>query len=305
MPATSTSQQRLMAQAYAIKTGKMKPADLNPEYKDQIVDLAKNMTEKQLKDYAETSHKGLPKRVGEDLIPTFESFINEAAPIEIVSMTRVMDNRGRTETTTKRDYILTYFDDGDYDDDTTFKDKVGNVYFIDDLIDKAVKIGNKTITVVEERVNEGKWANIMKGVKSGNPNGPWTIVIIDKMTKKVVHQDVVEVRDAIPAHYEEMKKKYPNANISIEDKQGTQVFKESVENLKENTAAATVSSVNGMGAPMFPGNPTSQDSFVDQEPGSGDIPFQLSKGKPKKKKKSSFRKFDDFVKGSQELRSAF
>jgi hypothetical protein len=228
MPATSVSQQRLMAQAYAIKTGKMKPSDLNPEYKDQIVDLANNMTEKDLKDYAETSHKGLPKKVEESHIPSFEFFINES-----------------------------------------------------------------------------KWSNIMKGVKSGNPNGPWSIVIIDKMSKKVIHQDKVDVRDAIPAHYEELKKKYPNAHISIEDKQGTQVFKESAEDLKENAPTATVGSVNGMGAPTFPGNPTSQDSFVDQAPGSGDIPFQLTKGKPRKKKKSSFSKFNDFVKGSQELRSAF
>lgn len=80
MPATSIAQQRLMAQAYAIKTGKMKPEDLNPKYKDQIVDLVKNMTEKDLKDYAETSHEDLPKKVKESFkiyIPTFESFINE------------------------------------------------------------------------------------------------------------------------------------------------------------------------------------------------------------------------------------
>lgn len=82
MPATSIAQQRLMAQAYAVKTGKMKPEDLNPKYKDQIVDLAKNMTEKDLKDYAETSHEDLPKKVKESYtmnkhIPTFESFVNE------------------------------------------------------------------------------------------------------------------------------------------------------------------------------------------------------------------------------------
>ncbi len=75
--------------------------------------------------------------------------------------------------------------------------------------------------------------------------------------------------------------------------------------LKENTPAATVSSVNGIGAPSFPGNPGTQQSFATQKTGSGDIPFALSKGQPKKKKKSSFVKFKDFIKGSEELRSAF
>jgi hypothetical protein len=75
--------------------------------------------------------------------------------------------------------------------------------------------------------------------------------------------------------------------------------------LEENAPTATVSSVNGMGAPSFPGNPGTQQSFATQKTGSGDIPFALSKGQPKKKKKSSFVRFKDFIKGSEELRSAF
>ncbi len=75
--------------------------------------------------------------------------------------------------------------------------------------------------------------------------------------------------------------------------------------LKEDSAAATVSSVNGMGAAAMPGNPGTQSEFATQKVGSGDIPFVLSKGQPKKKKKSSFVNFKDFIKGSAELRSAF
>ncbi len=79
MPAVSQSQQKLMGQAYALKKGELKPEDLNPEYRKQIEDLANGMTLKQLKDYAETSLKGLPKKIGEmKNIPTFESFINES-----------------------------------------------------------------------------------------------------------------------------------------------------------------------------------------------------------------------------------
>jgi hypothetical protein len=68
MPAVSTSQQRLMAQAYAVKKGIMKPTDLNPDYKDEIVSLAKDMTLKQLKAYAETSHEDLPKYVKKESV---------------------------------------------------------------------------------------------------------------------------------------------------------------------------------------------------------------------------------------------
>jgi hypothetical protein len=77
------------------------------------------------------------------------------------------------------------------------------------------------------------------------------------------------------------------------------------ESVKENSAIATLGSVNGMGAPAMPGNPGSQESFATQETGSGDIPFALSKGQPKKKKNSTFKSFVDFIKGSSELRSAF
>ncbi len=74
--------------------------------------------------------------------------------------------------------------------------------------------------------------------------------------------------------------------------------------IKEN-AVATVGSVNGMGAPSLPGNPGTQTDYVTQETGSGDIPYTLSKGQPIKKKKSTFVSFKDFIKGSEELRTAF
>jgi hypothetical protein len=75
--------------------------------------------------------------------------------------------------------------------------------------------------------------------------------------------------------------------------------------IKENMAPATVGSVNGMGSPALPGNPGTQNDYVTQETGSGDIPYTLTKGQPKKKRKSSFVRFKDFIKGSDELRSAF
>ena len=63
----STAQQRLMAQAYAIKVGAIEPSDLNPKYKKAIMNLADSMTKKELQKYASTKHKNLPHHVDEDV----------------------------------------------------------------------------------------------------------------------------------------------------------------------------------------------------------------------------------------------
>ena len=63
MPAVSPEQQRLMAQAYALKTGKKKKKDLNPEYAEQISKLAKSMTAKQLRDFAKTKHSSMKEGI--------------------------------------------------------------------------------------------------------------------------------------------------------------------------------------------------------------------------------------------------
>jgi hypothetical protein len=79
----------------------------------------------------------------------------------------------------------------------------------------------------------------------------------------------------------------------------------SKDEVNEDGGMATVSNVNGMGSPALPGNPGSQSGFASQKTGSGDIPYSLVKGQPRKKKKSSFQSFQDFIQGSKELRSAF
>jgi len=83
---------------------------------------------------------------------TYKEFVNEA--IDIVSMLDAgTSNFGKGETTRKLKDIEAVLTDPDtWTDDISFKDKLGNVYFIDDLIDKEVKIGNKKITVVEEGI---------------------------------------------------------------------------------------------------------------------------------------------------------
>ncbi len=75
MPARSKTQQRLMGQAYAYKTGELKSKDLNPDYADEVKKIAKSMTKKQLRDFAMTKHKNLPEKVEEKRIMSFQEFI--------------------------------------------------------------------------------------------------------------------------------------------------------------------------------------------------------------------------------------
>lgn len=61
MPALSQQQQKLMGLALAYKRGKVPASDVSKSVKQ----LAGSMSEKELEKYASTSHKGLPKKVGE------------------------------------------------------------------------------------------------------------------------------------------------------------------------------------------------------------------------------------------------
>jgi hypothetical protein len=69
MPSVSVAQQQLMGMAYALKKGDMKRSDASKE----VQDLADGMTLAQLKDFAETKHKGLPNHVEESGLTGFTS----------------------------------------------------------------------------------------------------------------------------------------------------------------------------------------------------------------------------------------
>ena len=68
MPAQSKSQQRLMGVAYAVKSGDMQLSDVDASYKDKVKELIDSMSLKDLKDFAETDHSGLPEEVTEGAI---------------------------------------------------------------------------------------------------------------------------------------------------------------------------------------------------------------------------------------------
>jgi len=101
-------------------------------------------------------------------------------------------------------------------------------------------MGNSPEKAMGELIDEGKWNSIMKGVRS-NPQGPFTIVAI--VNNKVVDQAIgIKVADAIPAYYEDMKRKYPNARISIENGEGLSVYNEGLE---ETTSTVSVGGDSG------------------------------------------------------------
>ena len=75
-------------------------------------------------------------------------------------------------------------------------------------------------------LKEGGWAKIMTGVRKGSLSGPWSIVIIKN--SKVIDQDLVKIKDAIPAAYEAAKRKHNGAILSIEDNHGQIVYSERI-----------------------------------------------------------------------------
>ncbi len=73
MPALSVQQQKLMGLALAYKRGNVSKSDVSKTVRQ----LANSMSEKELEKYASTSHKGLPKKVGETKTSMTKEEINQ------------------------------------------------------------------------------------------------------------------------------------------------------------------------------------------------------------------------------------
>tara|TARA_B100000287_G_scaffold352425_1_gene341882 strand:- start:1689 stop:2702 length:1014 start_codon:yes stop_codon:yes gene_type:complete len=64
MPSKSKAQQKFMGAVYALKKGDLKPSDATPAVRK----VAKDMKKSDAKDFASTKHKGLPKKVKQEII---------------------------------------------------------------------------------------------------------------------------------------------------------------------------------------------------------------------------------------------
>lgn len=73
-------------------------------------------------------------------------------------------------------------------------------------------------------LNEGVWKNMMDGVRTSENGGPYTLVAFEN-NKLVGQTPNITIQNIIPAEYEAMKKKFPNAHISIEDGGGQIVWR--------------------------------------------------------------------------------
>lgn len=85
--AVSTAQQQLAAIALMYKTGKIKKAS------KAAVKMANSMTEKQLRDFAKTKHKGLPEKVSEGVIPP-PQVPPSISPSKVENKRKVRPNEG-------------------------------------------------------------------------------------------------------------------------------------------------------------------------------------------------------------------
>ena len=73
MPASSKAQQKFMGLVYALQKGDVKPSDVSQDVRD----AAKSMSKKDAKDFASTKHKGLPKKVKQEILNKLKEYANK------------------------------------------------------------------------------------------------------------------------------------------------------------------------------------------------------------------------------------
>lgn len=95
---------------------------------------------------------------------------------------------------------------------------------LEDTIREIEKNG-KVLESLELDEATTSWSKMMKGVKDGG-SGPWALVAIEN--GKVIAQNInIKIKDALPAHFEAMRREHPKAKIRIEDSEGMIVWNES------------------------------------------------------------------------------
>ena len=73
MPSKSQAQQKFMGMVHALKKGEMDPKDASPELKK----VAQSMKKSDAKDFASTKHKGLPKKVKQEILNKLKEYANK------------------------------------------------------------------------------------------------------------------------------------------------------------------------------------------------------------------------------------
>ena len=77
MPSKSKAQQKFMGAVYALQKGDVKPSDVTPAVRK----VAKDMKKSDAKDFASTKHKGLPKKVKQEIVRRLKQEMKDAGPV--------------------------------------------------------------------------------------------------------------------------------------------------------------------------------------------------------------------------------
>ena len=77
MPSKSKAQQKFMGMVHALKKGDIKPSDVSKSVRD----AAKSMKKSDAKDFASTKHKGLPKKVKQEILNRLKKLNEGPTPI--------------------------------------------------------------------------------------------------------------------------------------------------------------------------------------------------------------------------------
>ena len=145
MPAQSQQQQKLFGLALAVKRGEV-PAS---EVSDEVKDIVDRMSEKDIEDFASTSHKGLPKKVEAQIREMVREIMRERV---IAEMSEEPIEEGKKVFTvnpgigkvkysiSSHDGVKKHKDGSDFYDIKTFKNKVDLEKAIKDYTSKGFKM---------------------------------------------------------------------------------------------------------------------------------------------------------------------
>tara|TARA_B100001939_G_scaffold145917_1_gene126454 strand:- start:1793 stop:2989 length:1197 start_codon:yes stop_codon:yes gene_type:complete len=202
MPSVSKKQQKFMGIVRAIQKGDQPAGKFSKDARD----AAKKMKKKDVKKFAKTKHDGLPTKVRQEI----EEYVDS-----------IIDGIGEQFMVNEEKECMCEACQKGYMTHPTRKTKVmfGKRY--------------RNCIKKEGNVEEGKYSKIMKAVRKGPKSGPWQIIV--SKNNKVVKEVPVRTLQLIPAHYDDIKKAYPNHKIGIEAKDGKIVYREWVVNIKEGS----------------------------------------------------------------------
>ena len=198
-------------------------ANLNPELIKKVSQFVKGVAK--YYDYAEESALYSIQDALKQLYPGIREEVNEGFKLTFrdAGITDLMDLKNAMSALKKADVSW---------------DQWGRAFRFDSKQDREKA---KEALELKESLNEGKWTNIMRGVRKA-PQPPFSIVAIQG--GKVVDQKIsISDQNAIPAHYEDIKRKNPGAKISIENGEGLSLYNES---LNENVSSPYIYQVGDM-----------------------------------------------------------